>query len=335
MFVPTRKSKSPPVDTSTPHTSRRPSGSFAEVEIRHLTALRAVAEEGSFIGAADLLGFSQAAISQQIAGLERAVGHCLFDRPGGPRPVTITPAGRLLLAHAKAILGRLDRAQGELADLTSGTAGRLVCGTFQSVSAKLVPELVRELRADAPDLDIHLIEQDRNDSLVNLLLAGEIDVTFLEGPYEDSRLEITELGIDPFVVLLPAGSEYVRLAKGRTFPTAALLDAPMVGEHPCSTQTRIDDGLRLAGVHPRYVFRSSDNGAIQGMVRAGLGPAVMPLLAVDPQDPGVVIKSLDPPIEPRRILIALRRSAAPLPAAERFVKIAKRECRKRLRPVPD
>ena len=65
---------------------------FDDIEMRHLRSLTAVAEEGSFIGAADVLGFSQAAISQQIAGLERAVGQPLFDRPGGPRPVTLTPA---------------------------------------------------------------------------------------------------------------------------------------------------------------------------------------------------------------------------------------------------
>ena len=55
---------------------------FEQMELRHLRALRAVAEEGSFIGAADILGYSQAAISQQIAGLEAAVGQSLFDRPG-------------------------------------------------------------------------------------------------------------------------------------------------------------------------------------------------------------------------------------------------------------
>ena len=301
-----------------------------DVEIRHLTTLRAVADEGSFIGAADVLGYSQAAISQQIAGLERAVGQSLFDRPGGPRPVTLTPAGRLLLGHAKAINARLALAGRELSDLVSGTAGRLRCGTFQSVSVQLLPELVREMREAAPNLDIHLVEQDTSESLVDLLLAGEIDVTFLEGPYQDPRLDLIELGADPFVVLLPKDSEYARLTKGRTFPTALLADAPMVGEHDCSTHERIDAGLRASGVTPRYVFRANDNGAMQGMVRAGLGPAVMPLLAVDTTDLGVVVKSLDPPIEPRVILIAIRKGANPLPAAERFVKIAKLECRKRL-----
>ncbi len=301
-----------------------------DVEVKHLTTLRAVADEGSFIGAADVLGYSQAAISQQVASLERAVGQRLFDRPGGPRPVTLTPAGRLLLGHAKAIHARLALAGRELSDLVSGTAGRLRCGTFQSVSVQLLPELVREMRAAAPNLDIHLVEQDLNDSLVDLLLAGEIDVTFLEGPYADSRLDLIELGTDPFVVLLPKESELARVSKGKTFPTSLLAQAPMVGEHDCSTQSRIDEGLREAGITPRYVFRANDNGAIQGMVRSGLGPAVMPLLAVDTNDPGIVVKALDPPIEPRMILIALRKDATLLPAAEQFVRIAKHECRKRL-----
>lgn len=304
---------------------------FDDVEIRHLRALRAVAEEGSFIGAADILGFSQAAISQQIAGLERAVGQALFDRPGGPRPVTLTPAGRVLLRHADAIADRLATAENELSDLASGTAGRLRIGTYQSVSVQLLPELVREMREVAPDLAITLVEHDLNDELTEELVAGEIDVTFLQGPYEDSRLDIVDLGFDPYVVVLARTSAFARQFPGRTFPTRLLSGVSMVGQNPPGRgRDPIDDQLRAHGVKPRYVFRSNDNGAMQGMVRAGMGPAVMPLLAVDTADPGIVAKRLDPPLDPRTILIATPRGATPMPAARRFVRIAKTECRKRL-----
>ncbi len=304
--------------------------SFDDIQIRHLNALRAVAEEGSFVGAADVLGFSQAAISQQIGGLEKAVGQPLFDRPGGPRPVTLTPAGRLLLAHADAIAERLAAAELDLADLASGTAGRLRIGTYQSVSVQLLPEVVREMRAAAPNIAISLIEHDDNDSLIDDLLDGQIDVTFLTGPYEDSRLDIVELGFDPFVAVLGTDSEFALQHPGRTFPTRALADVAMVGQHACDCQAAIDDGLRATGVRPKYAFRSNDNGAMQGMVRAGMGPAVMPLLAVDTADPGIVVKRLDPPLDPRTILIAVPNGATPMPAAARFVRIAKTECRKRL-----
>ena len=301
-----------------------------DVEFRHLRALRAVAAEGSFVGAADILGFSQAAISQQIAGLERAVGIALFDRPGGPKPVTLTPAGRLMLRHADAVIERLATAQRDLSDLSTGTAGRLIVGTYQSVSVQLLPELVREMRTASPDIDIHLVEHDDNESLIAALMDGDLDVTFLTGPYQDSRLDIIELGIDPFVIVLPADGPLAQENRGRTFPARELSGIPMVGQHTCDCQTSIDEGLRATGVKPRYVFRSNDNGAIQAMVRAGMGPAVMPLLAVDTADPGIVVKRLDPPFDPRTILIALRHGATPLPAAGKFVKIAKTECRKRL-----
>jgi DNA-binding transcriptional LysR family regulator len=304
---------------------------FDQVELRHLRALRAVTEEGSFIGAADILGYSQAAISQQIAALEAAVGLQLFDRPGGPRPVTLTPAGRVLLRHAQAIADRLEQAESDLADLASGTAGRLRIGTYQSVSVQLLPELVREIRAVAPDLAITLVEHDLNDDLTEELVAGEIDVTFLQGPYEDSRLDIVDLGFDPYVVVLAADSGLARRFTGRAFPTKELSGLSMVGQNPPSRgRDPIDDQLRAHGVKTRYVFRSNDNGAMQGMVRAGMGPAVMPLLAVDTSDPGIVIKRLDPPLDPRTILIATPKGATPMPAGQRFVRIAKTECRKRL-----
>jgi len=304
---------------------------FTDVDLRHLRALTTVAEEGSFIGAADALRISQAAVSQQIAGLERAVGTRVFDRPGGPRPVTLTPAGRALLSHAQTILGILDAAETELTDLASGTAGRLTIGTYQSVSVQLLPDVVSQLRSLAPDLTISLIEHDRNDELVDELLSGTIDVTFLGGPYEHEDLDLTLLGTDPLVLLLPAEGELARQHKGRRFPTEALADVPLVGEHePQYGGGTINAGLRSLGVRPRYAFRSYDNGAQQGMVRAGVGPAIMPLLATDPTDPGIVIKTLNPPLEPRTIMLATRRGATIAPATETFMQIAKKECRERL-----
>src|SRR6187549_686073 len=125
------------------------------LELRHLVALKAIAEEGTFGRAARRLGYTQSAISQQIATLERIVGQRLIDRPGGPRPVSLTEAGELLLRHADAIAARLQAAQ---AALDAGDAGPLRIGTYQSVGAKVLPALLREFTEEWPKVDITLRE---------------------------------------------------------------------------------------------------------------------------------------------------------------------------------
>src|SRR6187397_2596703 len=106
------------------------------VEVRHFAALDAVAREGSFGRAAESLGYTQSAISQQIATLEKIVGETLVERPGGPRAVSLTDAGEVLLRHAEAIVARLDAARADIAALRAGETGALRVGTYQSVGAR-------------------------------------------------------------------------------------------------------------------------------------------------------------------------------------------------------
>src|SRR6476659_3663992 len=107
------------------------------IDLRHFAALEAVARTRSFGAAARELGYTQSAVSQQIAQLERIVGHQLFNRPGGPRRVEPTEAGLLLLRHADAIVARLDAARADMAALTQGEGGTLRVGVFQSIGANL------------------------------------------------------------------------------------------------------------------------------------------------------------------------------------------------------
>lgn len=293
-------------------------------DIRQLAALSAVATEGSFGRAADVLGFSQAAVSQQIAGLEKAVGMKLFDRPKGPRAAVLTPAGRLLLEHADAVLSRLDQAERQLADLAAGVGGRLEVGTFQSASVALLPSVVAALRREAPEVDIVLHETDVNEDLLAGLLADRLDVAFFLGPLDDPRFEVTHLCNDPFVAVTPADEcSLGRAGANVAMPLADLDGLSIVGQNSDdSCQVLIDDGLRAQGVTPRYVFRSNDNAAIQAMVTARMGAAVMPLLAVDQDDPTIHIHPLEPPLEPREICVAVRADRTHAPAAVRMVELA-------------
>src|SRR5919201_385695 len=125
------------------------------IELRHLTALEAVAREGSFGRAAKSLGYTQSAVSQQIAALERIVGARLVERPGGPRPVSVTDAGELLLRHAEAIVARLAAAQADLAALADGEAGILRVGIYQSVGLRRGAARARRARRARHDLRRH------------------------------------------------------------------------------------------------------------------------------------------------------------------------------------
>src|SRR4026208_408401 len=120
------------------------------VEVRHLMALEAVSQTGSFSQAATRLGYAQSAISQQISTLEKAVGHRLVDRPGGPRSVALTEAGKVLLAHAGHIVARLAAAKADLDAMAAGDAGVLRVGTFQSASNRLLPPTLHPLRTPWP-----------------------------------------------------------------------------------------------------------------------------------------------------------------------------------------
>ena len=294
-----------------------------DVEVRHLLALQAVAEERSFGKAADRLGFTQSAVSQQIAALERLVGESLFHRPGGPKPVEVTPAGRLILEHASAILDRLELVEDELNGFRKGTTGRLVVGTYQSVSVKVLPEVVSRFRLTRPHLDIRPLESDDNDLLMSLLVEGELDIAFAVGPTYHERIELIELCEDPYVVVSTPDFEPGKAA----VPVGALNHTGIVGCRPGDAcQVRIEASFRSLGINLRYSFRSSDNAAIQAMVRAGAGPAVMPLLAVDTSDRSVAIRPLEPEIPPRVIAVATVTDRPLSAAAAEFIEVSREVC---------
>ncbi len=287
-----------------------------DLELRHLVALDAVASAGTFGRAAERLGYTQSAVSQQIAALERVVGAPVFDRPGGPRPVELTPLGRLLVDHARDVLERVEAIGTDIERFRAGAIGRIDIGTFQSVSTAVLPSLLGQLRTEHPDVEARLLESDDHDLLIGRICEGQLDVAFTihEVPPE---IETVELFVDPFVVVaLPEE------AAGDVMPIGRLRDAPLIGEQAGACQAQLERGLRSAGVDPTYVFRTNDNSAVVAMVRAGMGMAVVPLLAVDPDDTRVAVRPLDPPIPPRRISLAWYRGRTRSPVVERFVELA-------------
>lgn len=292
------------------------------IEIRHLAALQAVAEERSFARAAARLGYAQSAVSQQIATLERLAEARLVERPGGPKPVSLTEAGELLLRHAEGIVARLAAARADLAALDEGAVGSLRVGTYQSVGARILPRLMRAFTASWPRVDLRLNESAAYGDLVKLVERGDLDLAFTSLPLAEGPFEALELLRDPFVLLVQVGS---RLAEREgPLPLRELAALPLIGYR--SDSDEVEARVRARGVDPNIVFRSDDNGTIHGLVAAGMGAAVIPRLAVARDDPDTVAVDLGGRIAPRLIGIAWHRDRYRSAAARAFVETARAVC---------
>jgi molybdate transport repressor ModE-like protein len=288
------------------------------VELRHFAALAALAAEGSFGRAAQRLGYTQSAVSQQIATLERIVGEKLVERPGGPRPVSLTEAGALLLRHAESIVARLQAAEADLQALRSGEAGELRVGTFQSVGSRLMPEIIRRFAAEWPAVDLVLSELD-DDEIETALERGELDVGFVMLPVTDAPLETIELIRDPYLLVVPTSSPF---ATGPIPSLEEIAAEPLVGFRSGHSLEPVEAAIRGAGIEPNFTFRSNDNPTAQALVAAGLANAIMPELTIDIEDRRVVVRELRDAMPPRRIAIARHRDRYHSPSARGFVETA-------------
>jgi DNA-binding transcriptional LysR family regulator len=287
---------------------------MTDIELRHLAAMAAIAEEGSFGRAAARLGYTQSTVSQQVAALERSVGGPVFDRPGGPKPVRITPLGSVVLAHGRELLAKAE-ALTDAVDRFKAGDGRIDIGTFQSVSNVILPSVVRRLRDEYPNCDIRLSEEEPERPQI-----GELDLLFYDGTV-DGDVERVKLLDDPYRLVAAVG----------TFPEGAVslqrLDKqPIVAWPLTCDQPGMEQALARGGARPQVVFRTAVNDTLLSMVRAGLGSAVLPWLAIrgaDVQaDERLSVHELRPSVPPRAIYLHWRASRTHSPLARRAIEIS-------------
>jgi DNA-binding transcriptional LysR family regulator len=295
------------------------------LDLRHLVALKTIADEGSFGKAAERLGYTQSAISQQIATLERIVGLRLIERPGGPRPISLTEAGQILLRHAEAIQARLLAAKADMSALEAGDAGRLRVGTFQSVGTRVLPTLLRRFSETHPQVEIVLRESLDEHELLEMVERGELDVTFWALPIAPGPYDAVELLREPYVLVVPADSPLTALKRTPTLKEIAL--QPLIGFNQCASTAAVEAQLASTGRAPNIVFRSDNNGTVQGLVGAGVGISVSPRLTVDEEDPSIAVIDLQGRVPPRVIALVWHRDRHRSPAAEAFVETATAVCR--------
>jgi molybdate transport repressor ModE-like protein len=287
------------------------------LEFRHLLALREIAELGTFGAAAERLGYSQSAISQQLAALERIVGQRLLERPRGRRPTGLTRAGAMLLRHADAVFAQVQAARADLAALAMSGRAPLHVGTYQSASVHILPRVLRRFRDAWPLVHVRLREEAEDAPLLTAVESGEVDVTFATLPAEAGPFETVELLQDPYVLVVSSRSELTRLTELPSLREISKL--PLICFRACRDQRRIEAYLRPRGVELNVVLRSDDNMTVQAMVAAEVGVALVPRLSMLPASPEITLIGLNDQLPPRTLGIIWHRDRFQAPPASAFI----------------
>jgi DNA-binding transcriptional LysR family regulator len=243
------------------------------LDLAKLATLRAVVAHDSFTAAADALGLTQPAVSRQVSLLERQVGLQLVRRSRrGARP---TEAGRLLVEHADAVLGRLAVAERELAELAGLERGHARLGSFFTAFALLAPEVEALREARHPGLAVTHELVDRGTAL-RRLAADELDVAIVfEHDFEPEPppgdVELVELFRDPVRVLLPAAH---RLARAREVALADVAGDVWIRPHAGSAARLVDHVLDGARVQPRLLAAGRGDEPVEAQVFVAAGQGV-------------------------------------------------------------
>lgn len=279
---------------------------------RRLLIFRTVVRNGSIGAGARELGWTQPAVSQHLAALEKEVGTTLLLRSSAG--VTPTEAGSRLAQHAEAIAAQLEAATEELADLTALRRGTVRFGTFPSAAAVLLPPVLSRLRETAPDLDVTFEEIEPPDAIAKLR-EGELDLALVfRYPCSDvdaeGTLEWSPLLEDRVMAVLP--QDHPR-AEDPGLTLADLAEETWVaGCERC--RANLISSARTAGFTPT-VRHSTDDGVVaQRLVQHGGGVALLPETVLEAtQVEEVVVRSL-PGLDSRMIGLLNRRGAQAIPA---------------------
>src|SRR3954451_1373642 len=251
-------------------------------DLRLLSVLREVALRGSFSAAAEALDYTQPAVSQQIARLEKQVGVKLIERE--PRGIRLTPAGEVLVRHTERILAQLAVADEELLEVAAQARGRLRIASFATAAGTLVPRAVASFRRLRPAVEVEISLLDPPES-IPAVRRGDLDVAIVEeggfaGDTPTDGLDVEHLLEDHMWVSLPADHP---LATRRAIDLADLRDEDWM--LACLSGTCADSNVVLracrdAGFQPRIAYTSDDYFAIQGLVASGMGVALIPGLGL-------------------------------------------------------
>jgi DNA-binding transcriptional LysR family regulator len=296
------------------------------LDVKQLRVLKAVSEYGSFSAAAEALSYTQPAISQQIAALEKSAGTTLVDRTS--RGVRLTDAGRALVDHAQVVIARLAAAEAELDAIAGVRGGRVRLASFSTASASLLPPALARFTGRYPDVELTFSDNEPEDSL-QMLRAAELEVAVVFQFHglteqEEERLyggiELHPIFHDPMYLALPLGHPLAHKPRVRLQDVS---DETWIQEgDPRNACSRLQKAAcRSAGFEPRVGFQSDDYNVVQGMVASGMGVALLPSLALANMREDIVVRSLGKTAPARNICAATLAGRYRSPATEAMLAI--------------
>lgn len=290
--------------------------------VAQLRAFVAVAELQHFGDAAGSLGVSQPTLSQSLSTMEAKLGVQLIER--NPRRVLLTPDGTRLLPLARTAVEAVDTFQ-TAAQTDTWLAGPLHLGVIPTIAPYLLPSLLPALQAKAPDLQLH-VHEDQTERLLDALAVGSIDLALLALPLGDSRIACDPLYDEDFVLAVPAGHRWA----GRTdVQPAELHDEELLflDEGHCLRDQAIDVCLSAGVAHPgETTARAASLPTIVQLVSVGLGMTFLPDSAVKIEARGahLGIARFAAPAPGRAVVLARRRSSTRVDEFEAVAEIARR-----------
>ncbi len=290
-----------------------------DLSIQQLRMLRAVAGTGTIAAAAESLGYTPSAVSQQLGAIEKSTGVAVLERVG--RNVQLTDAGRELVLHAGIVLAQLEVARASLERVQTEVAGTVRVGLIESVAATLLPDVLRRLRADHPRLEVRTVQGES----VDAVRSGELDVSFLiDDPRQrvDAGPTITRSLVcrDWYRAVVPDGwAGPAGWADSASISLAQLVEFPLVASPPHLSCGRcVKFAFAAEGLTADIVHQIDDYPTILHLVAAGAGVGIVPDLGLWRVPPGLRVLALDPPTH-RTVDLAYRSSSAHRPAIGAFV----------------
>jgi DNA-binding transcriptional LysR family regulator len=289
------------------------------LDVRRMRVLREVALRGSFSAAAEALSFTQSAVSQQIAALEREAGTTLVQRSA--RGVRLTEAGEAVVRHTDAIMARLAEVDAELEAIAGLRGGRLRMASFESAGSTLMPLAIAAFRERHPAVELSMSLSEPEDC-VPQLRSGELDLAIVfesAVTHADDGIDRVHLLEDPMYLVLPRDHP---LAHRRRVRLADLAGEAWIGGEPdCECSRLIARACSMAGYQPRIAFETDDYVAVQGFVAAGVGVSLIAELGLTTVRDDIVVRDLGRETPVRQIYAATLAEGYRAPATQAMLEI--------------